>query len=164
MCSLHPKKSILRSKVWFFTVWDRFDRGNNYGQDRGRSRSPKGPAWGDRNKGLNRERSRSRERSPPRSFHQAMMERSRPSSPPQHQRGPPYNSENARERKDSPQGWGRSSGSGKDDRGLANGSHSSYFGEEEEEGMIPQDDDDMYRAANEDAHRSPWTIIVWGVL
>ena len=104
---------------------------------------------------MNRERSRSRERSPPRSFHQAMMERSRPSSPPQHQRGLPYNSENARERKDSPQGWGRSLGSGKDDRGFANGSHSSYFGEEEEEGMIPQDDDDMYRAANEDAHRSP---------
>uniref|UniRef100_A0A7N2L033 Helicase C-terminal domain-containing protein n=1 Tax=Quercus lobata TaxID=97700 RepID=A0A7N2L033_QUELO len=61
-----------------------FDRGNNYGQDRGRSRSPKGPAWGDRNKGLNRERNRSRECSPPRSFHQAMMERSRPSSPPHH--------------------------------------------------------------------------------
>ncbi|KAJ0110692.1 hypothetical protein Patl1_02784 [Pistacia atlantica] len=103
------------------------------GHDRGRSpsRSPgKGSGWGDRSKNWNRDRSRSRSppfargRSPPRSFHQAMMERGR-TSPPPHQRVPPYNSDRPRERKSpfherSPRG--------------ANGQ--PHYGEEEEEGMI----------------------------
>lgn len=90
---------------------DRYDRdrGNNYGQDRGRSRS-RSPNRYDRVP-------QARERSPVRSFHQAMMERSRSS----------HNGENARE----PKNGG----------GFANGPHSSYLGEEEE-GMIPQDEDD----------------------
>ncbi|XP_031249862.1 DEAD-box ATP-dependent RNA helicase 46 [Pistacia vera] len=103
------------------------------GHDRGRSpsRSPgKGSGWGDRSKNWNCDRSRSRSppfargRSPPRSFHQAMMERGR-TSPPPHQRVPPYNSDRPRERKSpfherSPRG--------------ANGQ--AHYGEEEEEGMI----------------------------
>ncbi|XP_041003636.1 ATP-dependent RNA helicase-like protein DB10 isoform X2 [Juglans microcarpa x Juglans regia] len=124
---------------------ERYDCGYSYGQDRGRSRSPspnKGSAWGEHSKGWNRDRSRSRDRSPVRSFHQAMMERGRSSPPHQHQRVPPYNSGNAREPKGSPQGWGRSSGGGQDAGGFANGPHSSYFGEEEEEGLIPQDEVD----------------------
>ncbi|KAG2714578.1 hypothetical protein I3760_03G033600 [Carya illinoinensis] len=124
---------------------ERYDRGYSYGQDRGRSRSPspnKGSAWGERSKGWNHDRSRSRDRSPVRSFHQAMMERGRSSPPHQQQRVPPYNSGNAREPKGSPQGWGRSSGGGQDDGRFANGPHSSYFGEEEEEGLIPQDEVD----------------------
>lgn len=125
-----------------FLLGDRQDRGYNYGQDRGRSRSRspnKVSAWGDRSKSLrDRSRSRSLERSG-RSFHQAMMERVR-SSPPPLQRGPSYNSGNGRETKDSSQEWGRTSGGGHDNGGFSNGPRSSYFGEEEEEGMIPQDE------------------------
>lgn len=126
-----------------FLLGDRQDRGYNYGQDRGRSRSRspnKVSAWGDRSKSLrDRSRSRSLERSG-RSFHQAMMERVRSSPPPPLQRGPSYNSGNGRETKDSSQEWGRSSGGGHENGGFSNGPRSSYFGEEEEEGMIPQDE------------------------
>ncbi|KAE8021522.1 hypothetical protein FH972_007406 [Carpinus fangiana] len=100
-----------------------------------RSRSPNaGSAFGDRSKSWNRDRSRSRspdrydrvpqarERSPVRSFHQAMMERNRSSQ----------NGEATREPKDG--------------GGFAKGPHSSYLGEEEE-GMIPQDEDVMYHAS-----------------
>ncbi|XP_065878806.1 DEAD-box ATP-dependent RNA helicase 46 [Euphorbia lathyris] len=117
---------------------DRFDRGYNDGGDRGRSRSPdKGSGWGERSKGWSRDRSRSRspdrptvtrDRSPVRSFHQAMMEKSRAPAAPQNQR----------ERSRSPNGGGSSSfhtavkEQGKGFNGL---------GEEEEEGMIPADED-----------------------
>lgn len=117
-------------------LYDRYDRGYSYGQDGGRSRSPS-PS-----KGWNRDRSCSRDRSPVLSFHQAMMERGSSYAPSQHQRVLPYNSGNAREPKGSPQGWSRSSGGGQHDGGFANGPHSSYFGEEEEEGLIPQDEVD----------------------
>ncbi|XP_042975853.1 ATP-dependent RNA helicase-like protein DB10 [Carya illinoinensis] len=135
---------------------ERYDRGYNYGQDRGRSRSRspnKGSAWGERSKSRNRDRSRSRSldrydrapqarvRSPVRSFHQVMMEHGRSSPPPQHQRVPLHNSGSAREPKDSPHEWGRSLGGVKEDGGFANGPRSAYLGDEEEEGMIPQDED-----------------------
>ncbi|XWS32751.1 hypothetical protein CRYUN_Cryun22dG0016500 [Craigia yunnanensis] len=78
------------------------------GYDKGRSRSRSPAGWGDRHKNTGHDRSRSRspdrygsaagrERSPPRSFHEAMMKRVR-SSPPQ-QRGPPHNNDNSREHK-----------------------------------------------------------------
>lgn len=131
------------------------DRGRFYdGHDRGRSssRSPdRGSGFGDRNKNWNRDRSRSRSpprgRSPVRSFHQLMMERGR-SSPPQHQRVPPYSNDRSREQKsprhersrspyrssfDDRQGRERSPSGGRE--AYANGPR-SYHGEEEEEGMI----------------------------
>ncbi|XP_048328075.1 DEAD-box ATP-dependent RNA helicase 46 isoform X2 [Ziziphus jujuba] len=140
---------------------DRFDQGYHNGYDadargkydRGRSRSPeKGSGLGDRSRNWNRERSRSRslerfDRGPTVSFHKAMMERGRISPPPQRQHVPPGNPTNDRASSHSGGGekanhggsydghsqeWGRSSG---------DGPHSSYFGEEAEEGMIPQDED-----------------------
>ncbi|KAJ8775141.1 hypothetical protein K2173_020145 [Erythroxylum novogranatense] len=78
---------------------DRYDSGINGGYGRGRSRSPdRGHSSGERNGSWNHERSRSRsperydvdpharEQPPVRSFHQAMMERGRASSP-QHRGG-----------------------------------------------------------------------------
>ncbi|KAK6280557.1 hypothetical protein POUND7_020824 [Theobroma cacao] len=152
---------------------DRYDRGFHDSYDRGRSRSrSRSPAgWSDRNKSSGRDRSRSRsldrhdraagrERSPARSFHEAMMKRSR-SSPPQ-QRGPPFGNENSREHKNfvasrspprersgSPYGggngrdnFGGSYGDSQKDRGrsgYANGFRTGFG--DEEEGMIPADED-----------------------
>ncbi|EOY02439.1 DEAD-box ATP-dependent RNA helicase 46 isoform 2 [Theobroma cacao] len=151
----------------------RYDRGFHDSYDRGRSRSrSRSPAgWSDRNKSSGRDRSRSRsldrhdraagrERSPARSFHEAMMKRSR-SSPPQ-QRGPPFGNENSREHKNfvasrspprersgSPYGggngrdnFGGSYGDSQKDRGrsgYANGFRTGFG--DEEEGMIPADED-----------------------
>lgn len=73
-----------------------------------------------------------------------MIERGRSSPPSQHQRVPLHNSGSAREPKESsPHEWGRSLGGGQDDGVYGNGSRSAYFGDEEEEGMIPQDEDDV---------------------
>ncbi|XP_007031512.2 PREDICTED: DEAD-box ATP-dependent RNA helicase 46 [Theobroma cacao] len=152
---------------------DRYDRGFHDSYDKGRSRSrSRSPAgWSDRNKSSGRDRSRSRsldrhdraagrERSPARSFHEAMMKRSR-SSPPQ-QRGPPFGNENSREHKNfvasrspprersgSPYGggngrdnFGGSYGDSQKDRGrsgYANGFRTGFG--DEEEGMIPADED-----------------------
>ncbi|WRX21404.1 Helicase [Theobroma cacao] len=148
-----------------------YDRGFHDSYDRGRSRSRSPAGWSDRNKSSGRDRSRSRsldrhdraagrERSPARSFHEAMMKRSR-SSPPQ-QRGPPFGNENSREQKNfvasrspprersgSPYGggngrdnFGGSYGDSQKDRGrsgYANGFRTGFG--DEEEGMIPADED-----------------------
>ncbi|KAF2316561.1 hypothetical protein GH714_041902 [Hevea brasiliensis] len=90
---------------------DRYERGYSDSYDRGRSRSrspDRGSSWVDRSKSWNRDRSQSRspdrvpltrERSPVRSFHQAMMERARATSPAQNQQ----------ERSRSPYGGGSNS-------------------------------------------------------
>ncbi|KAK2973315.1 hypothetical protein RJ640_027958 [Escallonia rubra] len=106
-----------------------------------RSRSPnKGSGWVDqRGKARSRSRSRSvdrfppaRERSPPRSFHKAMMERAR---------SPPRKGDNAREAVDSA---GRGLPSERHDGdGYANGPRPNFGEEEEEEGMIPADEDGL---------------------
>ena len=139
-----------------FCLWDRFDRGYQNDRDRSRSRSPERGAsgWGDRSKGWNRDRSRSRSRSPQRqvrSFHQAMMEKGRPSQHTQlpngsnngrEQKGYGDRESPSRDRASSPNrngghedGFGRSYGGG-----HADGPRSSQYGEEAEEGMIPQDE------------------------
>lgn len=159
--SFHLKHYILGSNSCKYLLCNRFDQGYHNGYDadargkydRGRSRSPeKGSGLGDRSRNWNRERSRSRslerfDRGPTVSFHKAMMERGRISPPPQRQHVPPGNPTNDRASSHSGGGekanhggsydghsqeWGRSSG---------DGPHSSYFGEEAEEGMIPQDED-----------------------
>ncbi|XP_021298945.1 DEAD-box ATP-dependent RNA helicase 46 [Herrania umbratica] len=152
---------------------DRYDRGFHDSYDRGRSRSrSRSPAgWGDRNKSSGRDRSRSRsldkhdraagrERSPVRSFHEAMMKRGRSSPPQQH--GPPFGDEVSREHKNfvalrspphersrSPYGggngrdnFGGSYGDSQKDRGrsgYANGFRTGFG--DEEEGMIAADED-----------------------
>ncbi|XVF16386.1 hypothetical protein REPUB_Repub10bG0026900 [Reevesia pubescens] len=136
---------------------DRYDRGFHDSYDKGRrsrSRSPAG--WGDRHKSSGRDCSRShsadrydiaaaRERSPVRSFHEVMMKHDR--SSPLQQRGPPYSNENSREHKNfvdsrSPPDFGGSYGDSQQEWGrsgyYANGP-STGFGDEEE-GMIPPDD------------------------
>ncbi|PON52487.1 ATP-dependent RNA helicase-like protein DB [Parasponia andersonii] len=106
---------------------DRVDRGYQNGYDRGRSRSRSPQGCSARNR--ERSRSRSLDRAPrlARSFHQAMMEKARPSSPPQKQRGSVNEKENF-------------GGEGLVNGGYAGGPHSSHYGDEAEEGMIPQDE------------------------
>ncbi|KAL5793203.1 hypothetical protein ACOSP7_001797 [Xanthoceras sorbifolium] len=135
---------------------DRHDRGYYDGHDRARSssRSPvKGSGFGDRRRSRSPDRQDrapvAQGRSPVRSFHQAMMERSRSSPPPQHQRVPPYNIDKSMEQKsprrersrspygnsfDDRQGRERTPSGGRE--GYANGTRPSFHGEEEEEGMI----------------------------
>lgn len=55
---------------------------------------------------------------------------------------------------DTPQDWQRSPGGGQDVVGYANGHRASYFGEEEEEGMIPADDDGTFQAPTADPHQA----------
>ncbi|WCJ21040.1 DEAD-box ATP-dependent RNA helicase 14 [Euphorbia peplus] len=117
---------------------DRYDRGYNDGS------ADKASGWGERSKNWSRDRSRSRspdrsnagrERSPVRSFHQAMMEKTRATAAAPH---------NQRERSRSPNGGGnfhkamteRGESNREQGKGSTNG-----FGEEEEEGMIPADED-----------------------
>ncbi|CAK7328097.1 unnamed protein product [Dovyalis caffra] len=110
------------------------------------------------------------------SFHKGVMERGRASPPHQVQRErsrSPYRSIGGSFHKDmTEQGRssshhnqperGRSLSSGRDDRGFKAGPR-SYFGEEEEEGMIPADEDGMippnenglYQGAEDGRHRSP---------
>ena len=95
-----------------------------------------------------------RERSPVRSFHKSVTEQK------------PYNRDssstrglkNSPERSPrSPSGKGKFSG-GHDGEVYANGHRASYLGEEEEEGMIPTDDDGTLQAATTTAdfnHSSP---------
>ncbi|GKV07724.1 hypothetical protein SLEP1_g19459 [Rubroshorea leprosula] len=109
---------------------DRYDHGyNDGGYDRGRSRSRSPAGWGDRSKNWSRDRSRSpdrfdrpvaHERSPVRSFHEAMMRRSQV-SPPSQQRGSPHPERSRSPYGDKPQ---------------------NHFGDDEE-GMIPADQDGM---------------------
>ncbi|KDP46436.1 hypothetical protein JCGZ_10276 [Jatropha curcas] len=161
---------------------DRYDRGYSNGYDKGRSRSrspDREAGWGNCNKSLNRDRSRSRspdryngaKRSPVRSFHQAMMERNRASSPPQNQRersrsplGGGNSFHKASTREQSPAGsfhqaimgrgqgstlteQGRSPATGQENTGYNGGSY-SHFGEDEEEGMIPADNEGMSQRAD----------------
>ncbi|RVW46562.1 DEAD-box ATP-dependent RNA helicase 46 [Vitis vinifera] len=113
-----------------------------------------------------------RERSPMRSFHKSAMEQKPQSSPPpQRQRVSPYNKDGKEKLKasdgdgggkdklrapydDTPQDWQRSPGGGQDVVGYANGHRASYFGEEEEEGMIPADDDGTFQAPTADPHQA----------
>ncbi|KAI6700707.1 hypothetical protein NL676_015031 [Syzygium grande] len=135
---------------------DRFGSGHD-GYDRARSRSPKGSGgWVDRASNWSRDRSHSpdrsehdRARSPVRSFHQAMMDRSQSHRP----GASSFHSEKTRESSRSPRRARSPSPRGKDnergnfggshgdapskwDGGYGGGSRSSYLGEEEE-GMIP---------------------------
>ena len=121
-----------------FCLWDRFDRGYQNGYDRGRSRSRSPLGWSSRNRERSRSRSLDRASRPASSFHQAMMEKARPSSPPQKQRG------SNNDRVSPPHGGGSEKENfvrdGIDNGGYGGGPYSSRYSEEVEEGMIPQDE------------------------
>ncbi|XP_057993293.1 DEAD-box ATP-dependent RNA helicase 46 isoform X2 [Hevea brasiliensis] len=134
---------------------DRYERGYSDSYDRGRSRSrspDRGSSWVDRSKSWNRDRSQSRspdrvpltrERSPVRSFHQAMMERARATSPVQNQRErsrSPYGGGN-NSHKVSTREWspGRSFHQAMMERGRAmtEKGRSSSFGAQQDQGRSP---------------------------
>ncbi|XP_030544725.2 DEAD-box ATP-dependent RNA helicase 46 isoform X1 [Rhodamnia argentea] len=126
---------------------DRFGSGHD-GYERARSRSPKGSGgWVDRASNWSRDRSRSpdrsehnRARSPVRSFHQAMMERSQSHRPgaSQSPRCPRSPSPRGKDKERGNFGGSHGDAPSKWDGGYGGGSRSSYLGEEEE-GMIPAD-------------------------
>ncbi|XP_057983897.1 DEAD-box ATP-dependent RNA helicase 46 [Malania oleifera] len=141
-----------------------FDRDRERSRSRSRSRSP------DRH-------DKARDRSPIRGFHKSVMDQARPSPPAQHQHSPTYNSvysarevKNLVDSRSSPgeklrspsdnvggaEGRGGSFNDSAPQQGRSPGRHydgeypnrpQSYFGEEEEEGMIPADDEQGMRMA-----------------
>ncbi|KAJ4831485.1 DEAD-box ATP-dependent RNA helicase 14 [Turnera subulata] len=179
---------------------NRFDRGYGDGYDGGRGRSPdRGSSWSDRSKTWNRDRSRSRspgrfdkapptrERSPVRSFHQAMMERdhksrsplggnstsfhramterggrvSPPSQIPHDRSRSPYVASNggsfhkAMMERSVPSSHNSLPGSRhNNDKGSGDGPR-PYFGEEEEEGMIPAEEGNKVPSQENGVYRVP---------
>ncbi|XP_038702980.1 DEAD-box ATP-dependent RNA helicase 14-like isoform X1 [Tripterygium wilfordii] len=104
---------------------DSYDRSYFDGSNRGRSRSrsPERFDWAQSK----------RERSPVRSFHQAMMERGR-SPPPQNHHVPQYKSDNSKDYRSSAKSWSPDGQeTRKDDRGFVG---RPQYGDEEEEGII----------------------------